>query len=67
MSAHQYGLLAAAMALQHIYDRPRSLGQISIQSTESRERALISAMEKRERRAKKRAMIAEATRKEDGE
>ena len=45
--------LAGASALARAMDRPRSLGRVAIQSTESRERALAAAEAKRQRRRDK--------------
>jgi hypothetical protein len=49
--------LTAADALTRAMDRPRSLGKLSIQSHESKERAYAAAEAKRQRRAEKRAAI----------
>jgi hypothetical protein len=59
MNDRGYGILAGSIALSassglaRKLDRPRSLGRVSIQSTESRERALAAAEAKRQRRAEK--------------
>jgi hypothetical protein len=56
----EYGILAGTIALSaagafaRVLDRPRSLGRVSIQSTESRERALAAAEAKQKRRNEKR-------------